>query len=151
MLKKALLKAIELNNITCHSKIKIHKISCEQKIFHYYFDEHKDYYNNRGHVSKVFDNTYRINSLLKDYLQLKEKIISDDFCIIFLILRKLLGKDIAQFICCLIKSHIQIRISDNLNKFNELCEIYKKRYKINDNLIDVLFKLCEFTCTMDFT
>lgn len=155
MIVKALLKAIEINNQNEDNTIKLKLIIVEdfRKVIKYeIIDNEITYpyeirYNYR--IIKLFDKALRIHHIIKSYLQLKDKIWFDESCYLtFIVLRKVLGKDIAQFICYLLISHIKIRIDDNLNKFNKL---YSKYNSSNDNkLLDKLFALCEFTKTITF-
>lgn len=146
MIKKALLKTEkEYNYINFVDIIKIKKIDVSEKII--------DYGSRDSHLSWVFKKNTRINDFIIRYLQVKEKMwFNKSYLLIFIVLRKFLGKDMARFIHELSKLHIKFRIEDNLNEFKKMCVQYKnKKYKYDKKkIIDELFALCEFTQTIDF-
>lgn len=96
MLKKALLKSLEIDNKDYkYTVLKIHKISYKPKIFDHSFDGCEYNINN---ISDIFHEYYRIHSVIKHYLKLKEKIWFNESCyLIFKLLRNILGKDITFF------------------------------------------------------
>lgn len=123
-INKALLKAVEKHNngSNINRLLKIKSINVYEKIIYYKlgrecFTSEYFWY---GANSRIYD-------VLKIYLQIEKIWFEESYYLIFTFLRKIL--------CFLLKSHINVCVSDNLAKFKEICD------KRNSS---ELFELCEF-------
>lgn len=153
MIQKALLKAFKKYSEKNGSHFKIEKIDTNEKKIYYKVGSHPYVSGNAKSTVNMFSKNSYIYDIIRLYLKLKEKIWFNKNCIvIYSVLRKLLGKDIARFVCELIKYNINICISNNLNKFNELGDLYNNSKNMGDRqkFINDLFTLCEFTETICF-